>query len=158
ASLAFEYVAPIPEASYTQMAWEIYPKGLADMLVRVQRDYAPPLMLVTENGAAFGDQWDGKAHVADKRRVQYLRDHIEMLETALAYGVPLAGYFVWSFLDNFEWTDGYSKRFGIVYVDYSTQRRVIKESGRWFAAFIAAQRQLISVQSNSIASPKLKKR
>jgi beta-glucosidase len=158
ATLAFEYVVPVPEASYTQMAWEIYPKGLADMLVRVQRDYTPPLILVTENGAAFGDQWDGKAHVADKRRAQYLRDHIEMLETALAYGVPLAGYFVWSFLDNFEWTDGYSKRFGIIYVDYSTQRRVIKESGRWFAAFIAAQRQLAVAQSNSIASPKLKKR
>ena len=158
ASLAFEYVAPVPEASYTQMAWEIYPKGLADMLVRVQRDYAPPLVLVTENGAAFGDQWDGKAHVADKRRAQYLRDHIEMLEAALAAGVPLAGYFVWSFLDNFEWTEGYSKRFGIVYVDYSNQRRIIKESGRWFAAFVAEQRQLARAQSNSIASPKLKKR
>ena len=158
ATLAFEYVAPVPEASYTQMAWEIYPKGLADMLMRVQRDYAPPLVLVTENGAAFGDQWDGKAHVADKRRVQYLRDHIEMLETALASGAPLVGYFVWSFLDNFEWSDGYSKRFGIVYVDYATQRRVVKESGRWFAAFIAAQRQLAEDQSRSIASPKLKKR
>lgn len=141
AAEAYEYVAPVPEASYTHMAWEIYPQGLAEALLRVQRDYAPRLILVTENGAAFEDQWDGRHHVPDKRRVQYLSEHIHVLEDVLRQGVPLGGYFAWSLLDNFEWVDGYSQRYGLVYVDYRTQRRVIKESGRWYAAFIAAQKQ-----------------
>ncbi len=138
---AYEQVVPVPGASYTEMAWEIYPQGLGECLLRVQREYAPALMLVTENGAAFADQWDGKNAVRDERRVQYLREHIAMLEHASRQGVPVGGYFVWSLLDNFEWTDGYSKRFGLVYVDYATQRRLIKESGRWYAAFIQAQRE-----------------
>ncbi len=138
---AYEPVVPVPGASYTEMAWEIYPQGLGDVLLRVHREYAPRLMLVTENGAAFADQWDGRNPVRDERRVQYLRDHIDALERALRQGIPLGGYFLWSLLDNFEWTDGYSKRFGIVYVDYVTQQRLVKQSGRWYAAFIKAQRQ-----------------
>jgi beta-glucosidase len=138
---AYEPVVPVPGASYTEMAWEIYPQGLSDILLRVHREYAPRLILVTENGAAFADQWDGSNPVRDERRVQYLRDHIHELERVRRRGVPLGGYFIWSLLDNYEWTDGYSKRFGIVYVDYLTQRRQIKESGHWYAAFIKAQRQ-----------------
>ena len=138
---AYEYVVPVPEASYTQMAWEIYPQGLAEVLVRVNQDYAPKLILVTENGASFDDQWDGRNHIPDKRRVHYLSEHIFALEEALRRDVPLGGYFAWSLLDNFEWADGYSQRFGLIYVDFTTQRRIIKESGRWYAAFIAAQRQ-----------------
>ncbi len=138
---AYELVVPVPGASYTEMAWEIYPQGLGDCLLRVHREYAPRLILVTENGAAFADQWDGRSPVRDERRVQYLREHIDMLEHARRQGVPVEGYFVWSLLDNYEWIDGYSKRFGIVYVDFATQRRQIKESGRWYAAFIQAQRQ-----------------
>lgn len=138
---AYEPVVPVPGASYTEMAWEIYPQGLGDILLRVHQEYAPRLILVTENGAAFADQWDGSNPVRDERRVQYLQDHIHMLERARRQGVPLGGYFLWSLLDNYEWTDGYSKRFGIVYVDYATQRRLVKESGRWYAAFIEAQRQ-----------------
>ncbi|HLV98369.1 MAG TPA: GH1 family beta-glucosidase [Ktedonobacterales bacterium] len=137
---AYEYVVPVPEASYTQMAWEIYPQGLLEALVRVHRDYAPPLILVTENGAAFDDQWDGRNHIPDKRRTNYLSEHIQVLEEALRQGVPVGGYFAWSLLDNFEWVDGYKQRYGLIYVDYLTQRRIIKESGRWYAAFIAAQR------------------
>jgi beta-glucosidase len=137
----YEQVVPVPGASYTEMAWEIYPQGLRDILLRVQQDYAPRLVMVAENGAAFVDQWDGGNHVSDSRRVQYLRDHIQELEEVCAQGVPLCGYFVWSLLDNYEWTDGYSKRFGLVYVDFATQRRIVKESGRWYAAFIAAQTQ-----------------
>ncbi len=136
----YEEVVPIPGASYTDMPWEIYPRGLADVLLRVQREYGPRLVLVTENGAAFEDRWDGRDHVPDKRRVQYLREHIGVLEDVVRLGVPVGGYFVWSLMDNFEWTDGYSKRFGLIYVDYRTQRRILKESGRWYAAFIAAQR------------------
>ncbi len=138
---AYEYVVPVPEASYTQMAWEIYPQGLLEALVRVHRDYAPPLILVTENGASFDDQWDGRNHIPDKRRANYLSEHIQVLEEALRRDIPLRGYFAWSLMDNFEWVDGYSQRFGLIYVDYLTQRRIIKESGRWYAAFIAAQRQ-----------------
>jgi beta-glucosidase len=138
---AYEPVVPVPGASYTEMAWEIYPQGLGDCLLRVYREYTPRLILVTENGAAFADQWDGRSSVRDERRVQYLREHIDMLEHARRQGVPVEGYFVWSLLDNYEWVDGYSKRFGIVYVDFATQRRQIKESGRWYAAFIQAQRQ-----------------
>jgi beta-glucosidase len=138
---AYEPVVPVPGASYTEMAWEIYPQGLSDVLLRVHREYAPRLILVTENGAAFADQWDGNNPVRDERRVQYLHDHIYALESARRQGVPVGGYFIWSLLDNYEWNNGYSKRFGIVYVDYTTQRRQIKESGRWYATFIKAQRQ-----------------
>lgn len=138
---AYEPVVPVPGASYTVMAWEIYPQGLGDCLLRVHREYAPRLILVMENGAAFADQWNGRSFVCDERRVHYLREHIDMLEQTRRQGVPVEGYFVWPLLDNYEWIDGYSKRFGIVYVDFATQRRQIKESGRWYAAFIQAQRQ-----------------
>jgi len=109
--------------------------------VRVHRDYAPRAIAVTENGAAFADQWDGSDHVSDPQRLHYLRQHLQALGRARAQGVPVQGYFVWSLLDNFEWAEGYSKRFGVVYIDYPTQRRIVKDSGRWYAAFIAAQRK-----------------
>ncbi len=138
---AYEPVVPVPGASYTDMAWEIYPEGLADILQRVHQEYAPRLILITENGAAFADQWDGSNPVRDERRIEYLRDHLHVLERSCRQGIPVGGYFAWSLLDNYEWIDGYSKRFGLVYVDYPTQRRLIKESGRWYAAFVQAQRQ-----------------
>jgi beta-glucosidase len=136
----YEHVAAA-ESSYTDMGWEVYPQALRDVLVRVHRDYAPRAVAVTENGAAFADQWDGSDHVRDPQRVHYIREHIRTLAQALAQGVPLRGYFVWSLLDNFEWAEGYSKRFGIVYIDYPTQRRIVKDSGRWYADFIASQRR-----------------
>ncbi|HLZ60891.1 MAG TPA: GH1 family beta-glucosidase [Ktedonosporobacter sp.] len=136
-----ETVRPVPGACYTDIGWEIYSQGLADLLVRLHQDYPIPNMWVTENGAAFQDLWDGNDQVNDPRRVEYLRGHIQALAQALQQGVPLRGYFVWSLMDNFEWAEGYSKRFGIVYVDYPTQRRIIKESGHWYAVFLAAFRQ-----------------
>jgi len=141
ASRRYEQVAPVAGSSYTAMGWEVYPQALADILVRVHHDYAPRAIVVTENGAAFADQWDGGDYVRDPQRVHYLREHIQALEQALSQGVPLRGYFVWSLLDNFEWAEGYSKRFGIVYIDYPTQRRIVKDSGRWYAAMIATQRR-----------------
>jgi beta-glucosidase len=111
------------------------------VLLRVHREYNPRLILVTENGAAFADQWDGNNPVRDERRAQYLRDHIYAIESAHRQGVPVGGYFIWSLLDNYEWNEGYSKRFGIIYVDFATGRRQIKESGRWYASFIKAQQQ-----------------
>lgn len=139
----FEEVAQVPGASYTQMGagWEVYPPGLTDLLVRVQRDYAPQAVVVTENGAAFEDAWDGNGAVSDPQRLSYIHEHIQALEQALAHGVPLGGYFLWSLLDNFEWSEGYSKRFGMVYVDYPTQRRIVKESGRWYADFVSSHRR-----------------
>jgi len=138
----YEQVAAPADSLYTEMGWEVYPQALADVLVRVYRDYAPRAIAVTENGAAFADQWDGRDSVSDPLRVQYIREHIQALGQARAQGIPVRGYFVWSLLDNFEWAEGYSKRFGIVYVDYPTQRRIVKDSGRWYAAFITAQRWL----------------
>ena len=106
----------------TDMGWEIDPDGLYDILRRVARDYPGVPLYVTENGAAF----DTGVHDSD--RVEYLRSHFAAAERAIADGVDLRGYFVWSLLDNFEWSQGFSKRFGIVRVDYRTQRRTLKRS------------------------------
>jgi beta-glucosidase len=137
----YEHVAAVENSEYTEMGWEVYPQALADVLVRVHRDYAPRAIAVTENGAAFADEWDGSDHVSDPQRVSYISEHLQSLKKARVQGVPVLGYFVWSLLDNFEWAQGYSKRFGIIYVDYPTQRRIFKDSSSWYAAFIAAQRR-----------------
>jgi beta-glucosidase len=134
-----EYISPVPGSTYTDMGWEVYPDGLRDLLIRLHTVYAPGPMLVTENGAAYNDFWDGNGHISDPQRIQYLDSHIQAVGEAIAAGVPVRGYFAWSLLDNFEWAEGYSKRFGIVYVDYATQRRIVKESGRWYASFLASQ-------------------
>ncbi len=138
---ACQSVAPIPGACYTEMGWEIFPQCVSDLLVWLHQEYAVPALYITENGAAFVDQWHGNGQVSDPRRVSYLRDHVQALANALAQGVPLQGYFVWSLMDNFEWAEGYGKRFGIVYIDYPTQQRIIKESGHWYANFITVYHQ-----------------
>jgi beta-glucosidase len=96
------------------------------------------VLYVTENGAAYSDGIGPDGLVHDPRRVTYLREHFGAAARAIATGVPLKGYFVWSLLDNFEWVHGYSKRFGLIYVDYPTQRRVMKSSGQWYGRVIAA--------------------
>jgi len=116
----------------TEMDWEIYPDHLSDSLTRITRDYAAPVIYITENGAAFADTvTDGK--VDDPERTDFLRTHLTAAHRAIESGVNLRGYFCWSLLDNFEWAYGYGKRFGLVHVDYATQRRIIKASGRFFA-------------------------
>jgi beta-glucosidase len=129
-----------PEAQHTDMGWEVHPDGLYKLLVRVANDYAPPAIYVTENGAAFGDVrvHDGAVH--DPERTAYLETYIDAVGRAAAEGAPVKGYFVWSFLDNFEWGHGYSKRFGIVYIDYPTLERVPKDSFYWYRDLIAANR------------------
>ncbi|NOZ26964.1 MAG: beta-glucosidase [Chloroflexi bacterium] len=122
---------------YTEMGWEVYPEGLYELLTRLQRDYDPPALYITENGCAFPDEVNEQGQVDDERREAYLREHFIQAHRAIQDGVKLRGYFVWSLLDNFEWALGYSKRFGIVYVDYPTQRRIIKRSGRWYSKVIA---------------------
>jgi len=116
----------------TDSGWEIYPEGLYDLLVYLHTQYAGIKMMVTENGASFKDIVDSQGNVEDDARLSYLRDHIFQVYRAIRAGVNLTGYSVWSFLDNFEWNLGYSKRFGLVYVDYATQKRILKKSGRWY--------------------------
>ncbi len=126
-------------AEFTAMDWEIYPQGLTDLLVRVYRDYAPAAMYVTENGAAFDDPEPVNGVVEDPKRQEFLAGHFKASEDAITQGVPLKGFFVWSFMDNFEWAEGYDKRFGIVYVDYATQKRTPKRSARYFQELISRQ-------------------
>ncbi|WP_308282676.1 GH1 family beta-glucosidase [Pseudonocardia nigra] len=117
----------------TAMGWEIDDQGLYDILTRVARDYAAPPMYVTENGAAYPDAVGPDGRVHDQQRIDYLDGHFRAAHRAIADGVDLRGYFVWSLMDNFEWAWGYDRRFGIVHVDSATQQRTIKDSGRWFA-------------------------
>src|SRR5450631_1560381 len=128
----------IPGAEYTEMDWEVYPEGLREVLVRLHQEYHVPRLYVTENGAAFPDTVSAHSRVHDARRENYYREYLTQAHTALSEGVPLAGYFAWSLMDNFEWSEGYSKRFGITYVDYATQQRIIKDSGYWYRDTIAA--------------------
>ena len=121
-----------PGSRVTGTGREIYPQGLYDILIRVHQDYAPRKILVTENGAAFPDVLT-EGRVEDPAREDFLHDHILEVHRALQDGVPVAGYSVWSLLDNFEWHHGYDNRFGLIYVDYRTQARIIKRSGRWYA-------------------------
>lgn len=122
----------------TDMGWEVYPEGLTELLVRMHRDYPVPPMYVTENGGAFKDQFvDGRVHDAD--RVRYIAQHIQAVADAIEQGVTMEGYMVWSLLDNFEWASGYAKRFGIVHVDYETQRRTLKDSALWYRSFLQHQ-------------------
>jgi beta-glucosidase len=114
----------------TTIGWEIDERGLLRLLLRLERDYPGTPLYITENGAAFDDR------VHDTRRVAYLKAHLLACEEAIAQGVPLKGYFVWSLLDNFEWSFGYAQRFGIVHVDFGSQVRTLKDSAHWYADVI----------------------
>jgi beta-glucosidase len=117
----------------TEMDWEIDEQGLHDVLTRVHRDYPAIPLYVTENGAAFPDEQAADGTVADPDRVAYLDSHFRAAHRAISDGVDLRGYFVWTLMDNFEWGHGYSKRFGLVHVDYETLKRTPKDSARWYA-------------------------
>ncbi|MFC7788210.1 glycoside hydrolase family 1 protein [Microbacterium sp. MAHUQ-60] len=124
----------------TDMGWEVQPEGLTRLLVRVAEEYAPDVALyVTENGVAYDDEVGEDGEVADADRAVFLRDHIAATLDAVEQGADVRGYFYWSLLDNYEWAWGYAKRFGIVRVDYETQQRTIKQSGREYARIIAAR-------------------
>jgi beta-glucosidase len=117
---------------------DVGPAGLGRILRRV-RGYTDLPLYITENGAAFHDYVDPEGDVDDRERVSYLGDHFAETARAIQDGVDIRGYFIWSLLDNFEWADGYSRRFGLVYVDYRTQARIPKASARWYQALIATQ-------------------
>jgi len=125
-----------PRHAYTETDWEVYPKGLSDTLLWVKERYGGLPLYVTENGAAFYDPPTAEGGLQDSLRVDYLRRHLLAARDAIRKGANLKGYFVWSLLDNFEWAHGYSKRFGIVHVDYETQKRTPKASARFYADVI----------------------
>jgi beta-glucosidase len=130
-SEGIEFVSP--GAPVTAMGWPIQADGLTEILTRLAREYPQMPLMVTENGAAFTDRLaTGGDRVPDPDRIQYLDAHLRAAHDAIAQGVDLRGYLVWSLLDNFEWAEGYHKRFGVVYVDYADQRRVPKDSAWWY--------------------------
>jgi beta-glucosidase len=134
----FQIAEVLQAGELTEMGWPVYPEGLYRLLTGVHADLGPAHLYVTGNGAAFHDEVSSDGRVHDERRVAYLREHFRAAARAIQAGVPLRGYFVWSLLDNFEWAEGYSKRFGIVRVDYDTQWRTIKDSGHFLREVIAA--------------------
>jgi beta-glucosidase len=124
-------------ATVTDMGWEVAPANFTDLLMRLDREYDLPPLFITENGAAYRDLViDGG--VGDEERRAYIESHIRAIADAIDRGVDVRGYFVWSLLDNFEWASGYTKRFGIYYVDYQTQARILKRSGFWYKDLAAA--------------------
>lgn len=133
-------VTAVADSERTEMGWEIYPVGMTGILERLHREYAFATYIVTENGAAFRDEVDDQGRVIDPDRIRYLHKYLDAIRLAIESGVPVEGNFVWSLLDNFEWAEGYSKRFGLIYVDFESQARIIKESGRWYRELVTTGR------------------
>ena len=138
------------QATYTETTWEVFPQGLTDTLVWIKERYGNPPIHITENGAAFFDPPTVEGNrLSDPLRVDYLRKHIRAVRDAMARGVDVRGYFVWSLLDNFEWSLGYSKRFGIVHVDFESQKRTPKDSAHFYARVIATQGRALDDAANA---------
>jgi beta-glucosidase len=131
------YAVPQP-GPYTDMGWPIEASGLTRLLMRMHREYPDVPLVITENGAAYPDTVTADGRVHDPDRIGYLHDHLVAVRAAIDAGADVRGYYVWSLLDNFEWAEGYSKRFGIVYVDYETLKRIPKDSARWFSRVTAS--------------------
>jgi beta-glucosidase len=131
-------VVRAPDEHWTEMGWEVAPESLTDELLQLHLTYRPGKIFITENGASYSDGPDSSGRVRDTRRLEYLRGHLAASQRAIQAGVPLAGYYAWSLLDNFEWSYGYLQRFGLVWVDYETQQRIPKDSALWYGEVIAA--------------------
>jgi beta-glucosidase len=131
---------PNPPAGHTEMGWAVQPDVLHDFLLRLTRDYAPRSIMITENGASYSDGPDVSGRVRDVRRIAYLHAHLSATLDARDAGAPVEGHLTWSLLDNLEWTMGFSQRFGLIWVDHATQRRVIKDSGLWLRDAIDTRR------------------
>ena len=126
-----------PDYEYTEISMMIYPDGLRHLLNRITFEYQPVKIYITENGASYSDEPGEDGRVRDRRRISFLRDHLIATHSAIECGAPVAGYFVWSLMDNFEWSFGYAQRFGMVWVDYKTQQRIPKDSALWYKQVIA---------------------
>jgi len=120
------------QGSKTDFGWEVWPNALHDILVRITRDYERPVIEITENGCSYGDGPDASGVVRDTRRIDFYRGYLEAVHRAIQEGADVRGYHAWSLLDNFEWAEGYAQRFGLVWVDFDTCERTLKESGRWY--------------------------
>jgi len=129
-------VVEVPGVERTAFGWEVAPDGMVTLLKRLQRDYAPGPLYLTENGSTYDDVVEPDGSINDLQRRSYLARHLVAAKQALKQGVPLKGYFAWSLLDNFEWAEGYVRRFGLTYVDYTTQKRRLKASGEWYREFL----------------------
>ncbi|HUG33518.1 MAG TPA: GH1 family beta-glucosidase [Anaerolineales bacterium] len=127
---------PKTPENWTEMGWENFPDGLAGVLGRMYFDYKPLKVYVTENGASYSTPPDSKGEVHDTLRLDYYNTHLAAVHRVIQAGVPMAGYFAWSLLDNFEWAKGYAQRFGIVWVDFSTQERILKDTAKWYKILI----------------------
>ena len=133
-------VAP-PGVPRTAFGWEVSPEGMGVLLARIARDYAPGPMVITENGSTYDDMVGADGEIDDSERRDYLIRHLAVVREACAAGLDVRGYFAWSLLDNFEWAEGYIRRFGLTHVDFATQQRRLKKSGKWYRAFLAQQAQ-----------------
>ncbi len=131
---------PPPADRVTAMGWEIHPNSLYRLLSRLNREYTTLPIYITENGAAFDDQVGADGRVHDPARIQFVQQHLEAAHRFVQEGGTLKGYYLWSLMDNFEWSFGYSKRFGIIYVDYGTQQRIMKDSALWYRDLARAHR------------------
>ena len=116
----------------TDMGWEVWPQALYDMVMRITRDFNRPVIEITESGCGYNDGPDANGMIHDSRRIDYHRQYLQALAQAMADGADVRGYHAWSLMDNFEWAEGFSQRFGLAYVDFKTQKRTMKESGRWY--------------------------
>lgn len=128
------------EGPKTDIGWEVWPKSMYDMVTRITRDYNRPVIEITESGCAYNDSPDANGQVRDSSRIQYHREYLAALGKAIFEGADVRGYHAWSLLDNFEWAEGFSQRFGLSYVDFRTEERTIKESGKWYAKLAAENR------------------
>ena len=136
---------------YTDMGWPITPKGLEDLLVRVHKDWPQFTELaITENGVAYPDGPDANGEVNDVLRIEYLTEHVKSVGRAVAAGVPVKSYYYWSLMDNFEWAEGYSKRFGLIHVDYETLKRTPKNSAKVYSDIIATNGAILSAPDSQI--------
>ncbi len=136
APLSARVLPPADGVETTYMGWEVAPQGLAELLLRIENDYHPGPMYITENGSCYPDDVNADGEIEDAERRRYLVRHLASLASAIRDGAPVKGYFAWSLLDNFEWAEGYLKRFGLTHIDYATQERRLKSSGKWYRAFL----------------------
>jgi beta-glucosidase len=135
------------------MGWPVTPNGIGDLLVRWTREYGElvPQMFITENGCAYETGPDANGVVNDVQRIEYLNDHLYNIQDAISRGADVGGYFQWSLMDNFEWAEGYSKRFGIVYVDFDTQERIPKESANFYSEVIRSSGANLTVRQSKVS-------
>jgi beta-glucosidase len=125
------------EGPKTDFGWEVWPKALYDVLMRITRDYGRPVIEVTENGCSYGDGPDANGVIQDRRRIEFYRGFLQAVSDAIEQGADVRGYHAWTLLDNFEWSEGFEQRFGLAWVDFASGQRTLKASGRWYGEVAA---------------------